>query len=221
MATRSRAAIAIGTLILGLVVGILIGFVLDKDQSSGDGARTPAPSAVGPGPSREVAGVPVGYARTEEGATAAATNFSLLASGDQLLDLDALTNAMETLAAPDWKNEAQSQARSGYKFIVDRYGDDAEVTAAVVRYDVASYTPDRAVVRLWTVSVASGSKRTNVDEVWGILTVHLVWTGGDWRVEGSDSTSGPAPVDLPTGTSTESAKTVMEEFHGFDGAPVP
>ena len=221
MVTRSRAAIAIGTLIFGLVVGILIGFVLDKDQSSDNGARTPAPSVVGPGPSREVAGVPVGYARTEEGAVAAAANFTLLTARDPFLEVDALRAAMETLAAPDWKEDAREQAENGAQFILDRYGKDADVTGAVLRYELASFNPDRATVNLWAVSVASGSKRPTVDEVWSTLTVKLVWIGGDWHVEGSESASGPSPVDLPTSAPGDSAQFVMEEFNEFQGAPLP
>lgn len=217
--SRVRIGMVLGALVVGVMIGVLLGFVLDN---GGERSRqAPTPSAVGPGPTTEVNGVPVGYARTEVGAVAAATNFNLLAGKDGLLDSDAMTTAMQTLAAPSWKDEASDQAESGYEYIVDTYGEDADISASVLRYDVVDFTPERAVVRLWTVSVASGSKRPTVEEVWAVVTVHLVWIGGDWRVEGIESSVGPAPVDLPSGQPQENASTLMEEFNEFEGAPVP
>ena len=218
MATDSRARIVIVG-IVGVLIGVLLGFVLDKGNAVPP--KTPNHFVVGPGPTAEENGVPVGYAHTEEGAVAAATNFSLLTAGEDLLDVTALTTAMETLAAPEWKDEARAQATNGNEFIVDRYGDDADLTGAVLRYDIVDYSPDHAVVKLWTVSVVSGSKRPNVEEVWGTLTVSLVWTNGDWRVEGNESAPGPAPIDLPAGQPEQSASSLMEEFHEFGGAPIP
>ena len=217
--SRVRTGMVFGALALGTLIGVWIGFVLDKDDAlPPTGAE---PSVVGPGPTAEENGVPVGYARTEQGAVAAATNFSLLTTRDELLDVNALTTAMETLASPAWKDEAGAQATNGNEFLVDRYGDDADLSGSVLRYDIVDYSSDRAVIRLWTVSVASGSKRPNVEEVWGTLTVSLVWTDGDWRVEGNESTPGPAPIDLPAGQPEQSANSLMEDFHEFVGAPIP
>ncbi len=198
---------------------MLLGLGFDRGGNPPD--QDPDSSADGPGPTAEVSGVPVGYARTEEGAVAAATNFSLLTADDDLLDVDALTSAMETLAAPDWKAEARAQAANGTQFIIDRYGDDADLTGSVLRYDIVDYNSDRAVIKLWTVTVVSGSKRPNVEEAWGTATVNLVWTDGDWRVEGNESAPGPAPIDLPAGDPEQSASSLMEVFREFKGAPTP
>jgi hypothetical protein len=219
MESRGRVSVIVGTLVVGLVIGILLGFIFDKGTQVSPEAQPPA--TTGSGPFGEENGVPVGYARTEEGAVAAATNFSLLAADDDLLEVDALALAMETLAAPNWKAEARAQAVNGNEFVVDRYGTDADLTGAVLRYEVVEYSSDRAVVRLWTVSVVSGSNRPNVEEVWGTVTVNLVWVDGDWRVEGNESAPGPAPVDLPAGEPEQSASSLMEDFHEFSGAPTP
>ena len=53
------------------------------------------------------------------------------------------------------------------------------------------------------------------------MTVDLIWVDDDWRVEGLESSVGPAPVDLPSGQSEENATTVMEDFDEFEGAPTP
>ena len=217
--SRVRTGMVFGALALGILIGVWAGFVLDE------GSASPPPTGdspvVGPGPTDEENGVPIGYARSEEGAVAAATNFSLLTANDDLLDVDALTSAMETLAAPDWKAEGRAQAVNGTQFIIDRYGDDADLTGSVLRYDIVDYSSDRAVIKLWTVTVVSGSKRPNVEEAWGTATVNLVWTDGDWRVEGNESAPGPAPIDLPAGEPDQSASSLMEVFREFGGAPSP
>lgn len=219
---RGRGITLIGVLLVGIVLGVIGGFLLDGGDNEANETPSPsAPGARGPGPHDELNGVPVGYARTEEGAVAAAANFTLLTAKDSLLDQDALVLAMETLAAPSWVSEAQMQARNGYKFITSRYGNDANIAGAVLRYDVANFSSDQATIKLWAVSVASGSKRPNVEEVWSILSVDLEWANGDWRVTGSESEPGPAPIDLPGGAPQQSALDVMEGFDEFEGALVP
>lgn len=205
-----------------LAVGVFVGFLLDKEESDDGASPSPATTEVdGSGPTDEINGVPIGYARTEDGAVAAAANFQLLSAKDSLLDREALVTAMQTFAAPAWKQEAARQARNGYEYIADTYGADADVSAAVLRYSVDDFNPDRAVVRLWTVSLVSGPKRPSVEEVWAIVTVDLAWINDDWRVRGIESSVGPAPVDLPSGQPSQTAGNVMEEFNEFEGAQTP
>lgn len=216
--SRVRTGMVVGALVVGLLVGVLLGFVLDKGTAALP--ETPNHSVAGPGPMAEENGVPVGYAQTEEGALAAARGFALLSTSDVIRDRDAYVRAMETIAAPDWLDEAKQQAVNGYEFLVDRYGDDVDVSGAVLRYDILDFSPTKAEVKLWVVSVAAGSLRATVDEVWGTATVELVWADGDWRVNGAENTTGPAPVDLPTTSSKESAASLMEELDEFvDFAP--
>ena len=220
MATEKRRALGlVAVLVIGLVVGLVVGFVLGDGKQASTPDEAMPNQVADPGPTDEVNGVPVGYARTEEGAVAAATNFHLLSARDDLLDQQALRMAMETLAAPEWKEEAARQAKSGYEYVVDTYGADADVSAAVLGYEVVDLSSDRANVRLWTVTTLSGSRRPNVEEVWGIVTIDLVWASNDWRVRGIESDPGPAPVDLPGDNSDVSALEVMEDFNEFEGAP--
>ena len=219
MATYSnRSVLLIATAIVVLVAGVLLGFALDDAEVP---KAAPAAPSEGPGPNGEVDGVPVGYAKTEEGAVAAATNFTLLTTRDALVEEEALARALQTLAAPAWQDDARSQAETGAKFLSNRYGPGAQIAGAVLRYNVAEFTGDTAVVDLWAVSVATGTKRPTVDEIWSTLTVSLAWVDGDWRVTASASEQGPAPVDLPTRAPSRTAQDVMEEFVEFEGPVVP
>ena len=218
--TRNRALI-VTSLLVALLVGIVLGFILDDvETEEQNGAATPkAPS--GTGPFDEINGIPVGYARTEDGAVAAAANFNLLSAKDELLNEGALAGAMRTLAAPEWADEAERQGKNGYRYVIETYGNDADVSAAVLGYDVVDFGDDRATVRLWIVTTLSGSSRPNVETTWGIVTTDLLWVENDWRVTGIESSPGPAPIELPSGQPELTAHEVMEEFHEFRGAPVP
>lgn len=224
MAYRSdrRGVVVALAAVAVLAAGVFIGFLLDEEGTNESAIPAPRATQVEePGPTREVNGVPIGYSRTEEGAIAAATNFQLLSAKDSLLDSDALVAAMQTLAAPEWKEEAARQARNGYDYIADTYGSDADVTAAVLRHALRSFDSDRARVNLWVVTTIAGSKRPNVEATWGIVTIDLEWVEDDWRVTGIESSPGPAPLELPSGQPAHSAFGVMEEFDEFGGAPRP
>ena len=220
MATYSnRTVLSIAAVVGALVIGAIAGFALDPEAAEVPPVSPTAPS--GPGPTDQTDGAPVGYARTEDGAVAAATNFGLISTNDAVWSRRAFQDAMESLAAPSWKSEAREQAADGYDFITNRYGPDADVSGAALRYKVVAFSPTRAAVKLWIVTVISGSQRRTVDEVWGTATVRLAWVDGDWRVEGTENETGPAPVDLPTTVPPESARSAMEELKEFTGAPLP
>ncbi|MGH2730743.1 MAG: hypothetical protein ACRDJI_09090, partial [Actinomycetota bacterium] len=119
MSTESKLRGAF-VLLFGFAIGVFVGFGLD-DTGEKSSPKTPVPSVTGAGPTREVNGVPVGYARTEEGAVAAARGFALLTATDLIRDRDAFVEAMETTAAPGWVEDARRQAVNGYEFLVGRY----------------------------------------------------------------------------------------------------
>lgn len=222
MVTEKRGALGfVAVLVIGLVVGLVVGFILDNEGETSTPKEATPNQAAGPGPTDEVNSVPVGYAQTEEGAVAAATNFHLLSGRDDLLSADDLSNAMKTLAAPSWADEAERQAKNGYSYIAETYGSDADVTTAVVRYDLTSFDEDQATVRLWVVATISGSSRPNVEATWSVVTTKLQWADDDWRVAGTESAPGPAPVELPSRQSALSARDVMEDFSEFLRAPTP
>lgn len=205
-------------IVVAVGLGIGLGFILDSGPSHLDViSETPS----GPGPSDEVNGVPVGYSRTEAGAVAAATNFGLLSTMDSFWGADRLPDAMEVLAAPQWREEARQQATSGYEFITRRYGKDVELSGAALRYQVLEFSPDRAAVNLWILTVISGARRATVDEIWGTATVRLGWIEEDWRVIGTENETGPAPVQLPADGLSEDARLFIEELDEYSGAPTP
>ena len=217
--SRVRTGALVGV-VVGVLLGLAVGLMLDgAPEEPGDERRPPITAEAGP--TGVVNGIPSGFARTEDGAIAAATNFNLLSARDELLSEESLVRAMTTLAAPAWAEEAARQGENGYEYVSTTYGDDADVTAAVMRHELVHYSPDEATVRLWVITAISGSSRPSVEAAWGIVTTQLEWIDDDWRVADITSSPGPAPVELPSGQPELTALEVMEAFDEFNGAPAP
>lgn len=215
-----RRWVVVGLVVLALIVGVFVGFLLDDEEGAPSATPAPEPTeATEPGPTGELNGVPVGYSQTEDGALAAAQAFALVSTTDVIRDQNAYVEAMKTLAAPEWEAEARQQAINGYEFLTERYGSDVDVSGAVIRYKILNYAETEARIKLWLVSIASGSNRPNVDEIWGTAVVDLTWLEGDWRVSRAENFTGPAPVDLPASSPRDSAKALMEELSELEWAP--
>ncbi len=210
----------LGSVILALVIGLALGFLLFQRER--DTAEQPRPSTSrDAGPTSEINGVPVGYARTEEGAVLAATNFGLVSTSDLIRDRQAYVRAITTFAAESWRQQAERQALNGHEYALEQYGGDIEMSSAVLRFDVLDFSPDEAKVRLWTVSVATGSKKRAAEAVWGSSTLDLAWVDGDWRVTGTENETGPVPVPLQRGANGKAVTKLMEEWREFTKGPRP
>jgi len=165
------------------------------------------------GPTRVEAGMPAGFARTREGAVAAAASF--VTSGQALLDMDpsAAERAVRQMAATGTADEqargaeqrlaaVRSTLASGRGPIVFR---QASIAARVV-----TWNPDRAEVELWNVGILSRAGVAPPQAGWAISTFELVWERADWRIWSETIAPGPAPV--------LDASTTPADSDGFVGA---
>jgi hypothetical protein len=138
-------------------------------------------------------GVPVPDRHSAAGAATAAANFQiagfLVASGslaseaaaDVFLAADADDGARSVLAEPSTNAEQLSQERTSY---------------APLSLVVQDYSRSRATVLVWGVSATSSrvTPKPGGTETWGRVSVRLVWTGSQWRIEGQEYERGPWPV---------------------------
>jgi hypothetical protein len=200
----------------------------------GTAATAPAAAATGQvGPHRVKAGVGVGYSRTEQGAVAAAANYTRVLSSDLILDTGRRRAAIDALAAPEAKagmqktfDQAVASLRKGLG--VTGATGDAQVLlrATPVGWRVEQYEKDAASVAIWVTSV--GGSIGGVDgpvpirEGWGTTTVDLRWAGGDWKQVNSTTTDGPVPIaDVAPPTAAPELVTKASEFKEFTYAPGP
>jgi hypothetical protein len=192
-------------LIVGVALGLLAGLFFDSETK-----------VVPTEPSTSDPLSPV-LSQTEEGAVTAAANFALLSAHDSLATPEALAQASSRLVAPSWREQAAEQARAGSEFLTESYGDAADVSGAVLGYEVVEFSPDATVVRLWVVSVISGSADIDSVDSWSIATIELQWFEQGWLVTGTESSSGPSPGDQTDGADLDE----VSGFKEFQGAPSP
>jgi hypothetical protein len=194
----------------------------------------PAKTAEGAGPSRVKNGVGIGYARSREGAVAAAANYTQVLSSGLILDEAKRRAAIDTLAAPEAKarlqrtfDQAVAQIRKGFG-LSGAAGGSASVLmrATPVGWRIDNYGDGSATVAIWMTSVggsvggAEGS--VPVREAWGITTVALRWVRGDWKQVQSTTTDGPVPIaDVAPPTAAPDLIGAAEEFKEFTYAPGP
>jgi hypothetical protein len=184
------------------------------------------------GPRRFEHGVGVGYARSRQGAVAAAANYTTVLSGALLLDTERRRLAVDTLAAPEARarlqqtlDQAVASLRKGLG-VTGAAGDGAQVLlrATPVGWRVQAYDRDAATVAIWVTSMAGslgGSQPPMpVREAWGTTTVELRWVKGDWKQVRSTTTDGPLPIaDVAPPTAAGELVAEANEFKEFTYAP--
>jgi hypothetical protein len=177
-----------------------------------------AAPATGVGPRRVEQGVGVGYAHSQQGAVAAAANYTRALSSALILDTAKRRAAIDTLAAPEARarlqktfDQAVASIRAGLG-VSGSAGDGAEVLLRA--------TPVGWRVEHYDKGTASGS--APVREGWGTTTVSLRWVGNDWKQVASTTTDGPVPIaDVAPPTAAGELVSKANEFKEFTYAPGP
>jgi hypothetical protein len=200
-----------------------------------DGTASAAPAAASRavGPSRYLDGVGVGYARSQEGAVAAAANFTRVLSSELILDTRQRRAAIDVLAAPEARgrlqrtfDQAVASLRQGLG-VTGAAAKDAQVLlrATPVGWRVEDYSPRSAKVAIWVTSVGGsigGAQPVPIREAWGTTTVTLRWAGGDWKQVDSTTVDGPVPIaDVAPPTAAPELLGKANEFKEFTYAPGP
>ncbi|MFD8316283.1 MULTISPECIES: hypothetical protein [Kitasatospora] len=175
-------------------------------------------------------GVPVGYARTEDGAKSAATNYQIaqstagfLANPDVRHKVSAVVMAPDALAQRLATIDSQSQnAMTNLGINANGQTQDGAPLInrqAVLSATVSSFSTDVATVQLWTVAVtgvaATGSQMPPTSE-FSTWNYTLTWTGGDWKAV--SITRSAALVPQAT-TGQPSSPNSFRDLGGDAGAP--
>jgi hypothetical protein len=197
-------------------------------------AAAPAAATRGVGPRQREHGVGVGYAHSQQGAVAAAANYTRALSSDLILDPARRRAAIDTLAAPEAKarmrkdfDRAVASLRQGLG-VTGAAADEAQVLlrATPVGWRVEQYSDRAATVAIWVTSVGGSIGGAEgpvpIREGWGTTTVELRWVGGDWKQVDSTTTDGPVPIaDVSPPTAAPELVSKANEFKEFTYAPGP
>lgn len=180
-------------------------------------------------------GVPVGWTHSQGGAIAAATNYIAILNSELLFD-DAKRNlAVDAIATPEAHVRLQRALDTTAKSVAaaltrDIGGTGTSVTldpakvifqAIPVRYRVDHYDGTHASITIWMTGVAGYQDSSlPVQEAWGLTSVRLQWTDGDWKETGATVQDGPVPVadDTPP-TPTPALVREAQQFKEYRYAP--
>lgn len=199
-------------LVAAIAGAVILGFVGGMALADGSASSQPAPAAPSsadvpvevarsaPGPTTARAGMPAGFAHDEAGARAAAMAHASASQRWLYLDdagVEAAVAAIATpTAAPGLVREVLAEVRTARESLSTAAGRVWWVVRPLA-VRVESYTPDRARIAVWSVTVLSAADVALPQSDWLTVTVELVWLDGDWRVDAVTDTAGPTPMVGP------------------------
>jgi hypothetical protein len=194
-----------------------------------DGTAVVVDSAgIGRAPARWVAGVPVGWPQTEEGAIGAAAGYARVLSALWFLgDTHRRRQALAAMAIPEalpGLQDAQDQvatgiARGPFGAGLAHPGVRSVLRTSLLGYRVDRYTPADAEVVLWAVVIYGNDGGLAPQALWATSTLRLRWAG-DWKLAGTVTVPGPVPLHGQATPSTVSELIdAAERFTEFSYAP--
>lgn len=212
---RRRLPIAAALATLGIfVVGGIVGRVTAPRAH-----RAGPPPRLGPGPTRVVTGIPLGFAHSQAGAVAAlSADSAVLSEPNTLLDRSRRAHVLRLIATPRYA--ATFGGAAGAAIDASARALPPVYFSAPIAYRVLAYDGQTATIEGWGVSVAGGASGPP-RATWGTSVTTARWTGGDWKVDASRTTAGPTPALAPgvkpsNGTAFVDA---LSSSHGLHHVP--
>lgn len=195
--------------VLGVMIGLRVGHehvrIVDVPRAEAPSNSIPdVPTTLvlgDSGPSNVVAGVPVGYAHSTDGAASAAVNYLDALAAPQLLDPPVYDVLLRRMTTEDGFAQLKRQADAGRPQALQNLGVGGSpapqliVRSAPLGYRVDAYSPAQATISIWSVGVVGSSTTRPPDASWSTTTITVDWQHGDWRMSGYRTAAGPVPPD--------------------------
>jgi hypothetical protein len=190
-------------------------------------AQEPVGLAHPPHPDREtaraaVAVPPVGYAHTQAGAVAAATNYLETFYGPLVTKPDSYRAAVNEMTAPDARDSLNKLAEAnltGQQNYITYAAQGRTVVHRVVplAYRIETYNSGSAHVSIWSEELIAVDGVISFREGWTTTDVTDEWAAGDWKLSNLPTTAGPAafgpvPTTLQAPTQTT---TLPDQLVGY------
>ncbi|WOX23494.1 hypothetical protein [Streptomyces solicathayae] len=219
--------------VVGVVV-LLIAAIAFANRGNGGDADTGTDGAKNPGvsPTAATGVVPVGkgWAKDEQGAQSAASNYAVLLGSDGMFNDERRHDIVRSIADPSTLEALQSGFDADYsqafrtQIGLNADGSAPDGSTFVNRTvpagaKVKRFAGDTAEVDVWCVGLfgltGEGSTKP-VTSGWFTVSFKLQWNNSDWKVLSTSQKTGPTPVtgDNPVSGSEEISDAV-KEFGGF------
>lgn len=168
--------------------------LLDRPDSSGTKLDSPGEPIVAAG---DLAGVPVGYPRSERGASTAAVNW--LASFPTVVRMGPirLDDTLGQLLSERRAASGTEEVLTDYFTLIDELGPDFASRVWIespLQVDVLEADESTAIVAVWAVLVTGDPEHGPIEAVWRTHRIDLVWERDDWRIDDVVITEGPTPI---------------------------
>lgn len=224
--------------VVGVVV-LLIAAIAFANRGDGTDSPRTTDTAKGTAPTAATgirpvagkhAGIPSGYARDEQGAQSAASNYAVALGSVDMFQRATRHRIVDSIYTPDAATKLKGPQDSAYsadflkKLGLDSEGNPPQGSTFVSRTipvgtKVEAFSDDTAKVSVWYTGLIGMSGEGSTDPVrttWKTWTFDLKWTDSDWKVVQDSEKDGPAPVpgDVAASTSDEISQAV-KEFGGF------
>ncbi|MEU8550118.1 hypothetical protein AB0C81_24565 [Streptomyces roseoverticillatus] len=199
-------------------------------EKSGDkvSSGATAPSGVKPVGGKS-GGIASGFARTEQGAQSAASNYAVALGSSDMFSADKRHQIVQTVIAPSEVERFQTTLDKAYSpafFKNAGLNEDGSTPKGFtfvsrtipVGSKTTQFSDDKATAEVWCtglIGLAGEGSTKPVNAGWFTITMQLSWIDGDWKVADQSQKDGPAPVsgDVPA----SSAKDIANAATGYGG----
>ncbi|MGC5365031.1 hypothetical protein ACPXCE_25725 [Streptomyces sp. DT24] len=238
-ARSSRSLVTVVGVVVLLIAAIAFANRGGGGGESGDDAPGRSGKKAGSAPTAPTGTKPVaggagpiasGFAHDVQGAQSAAANYAVALGSAEMFRansrrdilrathdpaiVDGLAADLDTAYSPDFlKNvglKEDGTAPSGLSFVS---------RTVAVGTKVAAQDDASATVEVWCtglVGLAGQGSTKPVTSTWFTITQKLKWVGGDWKIESSNQTEGPTPVNGDNRASTaDEIAGAVEGYGGF------
>lgn len=221
----------IGLALLAVAFGMGLGAFLSGGLTGDDGAGAATPIgpdvgdiriAVDPaGPTDKVDGVGVGFAHSEAGAVAAATNLVLTLEQAAATDRNSAVRAYETLAAEASRSSLAQDMETTWQALNNGVATNGPPSSSLflrtvpIGHQLTRYADDRATVEIWTLTLVAANGMAEPLAAYETAKIEVVWEDDDWKVWSASSDDGPVPAWSAPTTTTDDFLGSVEELEGY------
>lgn len=204
------AAVAFGMLLGGFLSGGLRPSSASSTEAVGPDVGDIRVGPASAGPTDKVDGVGVGFARSEDGAVAAATNLVLTLEQAGTTDRANAIRAYEILAAEGSRRSLAGDMAATWDTLHGSIAANGPPSSSLflrtvpVGHQLTRYSDERATVEIWTLTIVAAAGMREPLATWETASVEVVWEHDDWKVWSARSTGGPSPAwaeGSPTATA--------------------
>jgi hypothetical protein len=193
--------------VVAIAAAIAVAVLTRHQPAHRTAAPPPAPGTHQSQPTENIAGVPVGYAHSAAGATAAATNYAVAYGSAAMFYTTQRHAIVAAIADPSVEPTLQRQLDGSFASVLPTFGLDAAgnppagqtfvARTVPVGVHLMGYDGNTAQVAVWCTGLIGLTGQHSVKpvaEAWSTATLTLRWTEGDWKWVDFTQTDGPTPV---------------------------